>query len=84
VRATAEVGGGRFSVRVHDEGAGIPPTEREAVFEPFHRVDARVPGAGLGLAIVRDIARLHGGRAFVADEGPGTTVVIEGPSELSS
>jgi signal transduction histidine kinase len=84
VRVTAEVGGGRFSVRVHDEGAGIPPTEREAVFEPFHRVDARVPGAGLGLAIVRDIARLHGGRAFVADEGPGTTVVIEGPSELSS
>lgn len=50
---------------VEDHGVGIPPEHRERVFERFHRVDparaAETGGAGLGLAIVRRIARLHGG-----------------------
>lgn len=54
-----------FSLAVEDRGVGIPPEHAERVFERFHRVDparaAESGGAGLGLAIVRRIARLHGG-----------------------
>ena len=52
-------------IAVEDHGVGIPPEHAERVFERFHRVDparaAESGGAGLGLAIVRRIARLHGG-----------------------
>ena len=57
-------------IEVRDQGPGIAPADRAQVFEPFWRKDERRPGAGLGLAIVRDIARLHGGTASV-DETPG-------------
>ena len=52
-------------IAVEDHGVGIPPEHIERVFERFYRVDparaAESGGAGLGLAIVRRIARLHGG-----------------------
>ena len=51
---------------VMDAGAGVPEGERERVFQPFHRLGADGKGAGLGLALVRQIARLHGGEAAVA------------------
>jgi signal transduction histidine kinase len=46
---------GRISLRICDSGAGVPEAEREKLFEPFYR--------GLGLSIVRQIARRHGGEA---------------------
>jgi signal transduction histidine kinase len=49
-----------------DAGAGIPELERERVFSPFHRLGGDSRGMGLGLALVRQIARLHGGDAVVA------------------
>ena len=56
---------GKASIIVEDHGIGIPPEHRARVFERFHRVDgsrsAETGGAGLGLAIVRRIAQLHGG-----------------------
>ena len=59
---------------VEDHGVGIPPDEAERVFERFHRVDparaAETGGAGLGLAIVRRIARLHGGDVSLAAAKP--------------
>ncbi len=76
VLVTVERRNGHAVVSVHDDGPGIPPEDRERVFEPFER--GGHGGAGLGLAIVREVARGHGGRAYVADE-PGATVVLEIP-----
>ena len=45
---------------------GIPEAERERVFSPFHRLSKDSAGTGLGLSLVRQIARLHGGDAIVA------------------
>ena len=64
----------RAWLAVEDHGVGIPPDEAKRVFERFHRVDparaAETGGAGLGLAIVRRIARLHGGDATFAAVNP--------------
>jgi signal transduction histidine kinase len=59
------------SVSVVDRGPGIPPEDRERIFERFWRGSARdLHGAGLGLAIVREIAKAHGARIAV-DSNPG-------------
>jgi signal transduction histidine kinase len=65
------------SLRVHDDGSGIAENEREAVFEPFHRIAGSPAGAGLGLAIVREVARAHGGDARVEPDTEGCTLVID-------
>ena len=61
-------------IAVEDHGTGIPPEHAAQVFERFHRVDparaAETGGAGLGLAIVRRIARLHGGDVTLAAAKP--------------
>ncbi len=65
VRVRAERRNGTLSIYVEDDGPGIPEDERELVFKPFYRIDhARNQDSGstgLGLAIARDIARIHGG-----------------------
>lgn len=60
--------GGRVRIAVEDEGPGVPEAERERIFEAFER--GGTSGFGLGLALVRRIAELHGGRAW-AEERPG-------------
>jgi signal transduction histidine kinase len=55
---------------VEDDGPGIPPEERERVFERFHRSRRDVPGVGLGLAIVKAIVREHRGEITLS-ERPG-------------
>lgn len=71
--------GARTVIQVDDDGEGIPPGERDRVFEPFARLDrsrARASGGfGLGLAIVRQVARWHGGDAVVTDSPLGGTRV---------
>ncbi len=52
-------------IAVIDSGAGIPPDQREQVFTPFYRLGGHRTGAGLGLSLVRQIARLHNGDAKV-------------------
>ena len=70
---------------VQDRGVGIPPGELKSVFKRFYRVSnrslAHVKGTGLGLFIVRAIAKKHGGRVFAKSlgEGHGTTIVLELP-----
>jgi two-component system, OmpR family, sensor histidine kinase SenX3 len=72
-------------LRVRDRGIGIPAQELKRIFKRFYRVPSRlrshVRGTGLGLFIVRAIARAHGGRVFAesAGEGRGATVTFELP-----
>ena len=67
-------------IEIRDEGPGIPDSEHERVFEPFYRLRPRSSGAGLGLNLAREIARLHGGRIDVMS-GPwrGARVRIQLP-----
>ncbi len=58
---------------VIDHGPGIPVGERERIFEPFYRARRDTPGTGLGLSLVRRIAKLHGGDARVVDAPGGAT-----------
>jgi signal transduction histidine kinase len=71
---------------VSDDGPGIPVADRERVFERFTRLDdARTRdsgGAGLGLAIVRELVQRHGGTVRFAGAPPGTTVVVTLPAPL--
>ncbi len=73
-----------LEVEVADTGAGIEPLERERVFEPFVQGPSRVQGksgsAGLGLAIARAIVEAHGGRIWVASDGPGTSIRFRVPA----
>jgi signal transduction histidine kinase len=74
-------------LRVRDCGAGIPQHELKRIFKRFYRVAQRsnAKGTGLGLFIVRAIARKHGGNVFAESEGPGkgTTVTLELPRRMA-
>jgi two-component system sensor histidine kinase TctE len=78
-------GAARLVLEVEDSGSGIPESERERVFSPFYRAAASMQvnpgGAGLGLAIVRDIAVLHGGTVSLSDgaHGRGLKVTVAFP-----
>ena len=61
-------------LQVEDNGPGIPPAERELVFQPFYRaLGTNVDGSGLGLPIVREIAQRHGATITVDAANPGQT-----------
>jgi PAS domain S-box-containing protein len=73
--------GDRVELRVADTGVGIPQADLPRMFERFHRVKhsrARThEGTGIGLALVQELARIHGGGVTVAsEEGRGTTFVV--------
>jgi len=65
----------RVAVRVTDQGPGIPKPELKQIFKRFYRVPgpmaSAVKGTGLGLYIVRSVAKRHGGRAWAESEGDG-------------
>ncbi|HEX9108072.1 MAG TPA: HAMP domain-containing sensor histidine kinase, partial [Longimicrobiales bacterium] len=74
----------RARIWVDDEGPGIAPEDRDKVFDPFYRsprdAGSAVAGSGIGLAVVREIATLHGGRAWAeAAPGGGARITIEIP-----
>ena len=73
------------SLRVRDQGPGIPKMELKQIFKRFYRVPGplatRVKGTGLGLFIVRSVAKRHGGRAWAESDGPGrgSTFILQLP-----
>jgi len=87
VHVTVEVKqeNGRVGVRVTDRGPGIPQSELTQIFKRFYRVPgltaSKVKGTGLGLYIVRSVAKRHGGRAWAESEGlgKGSAFVVEFP-----
>ncbi|MDT8999387.1 ATP-binding protein [Paucibacter sp. APW11] len=85
IRLSAWVEGGQVLLALDDDGEGIPEALREAVFTPFKRLDGRKErasrGFGLGLAIVRRIAEIHGGEARMASapELGGARLLISWP-----
>jgi two-component system sensor histidine kinase KdpD len=84
VSVRARAVGTRILVRIVDRGPGIPPAERERVFEPFYeagRSPAERRGSGLGLAITRGFVEANGGRVWVESlPGQGTSFVFEFPA----
>lgn len=72
VRVDGGVEGGQAFVRVSDNGPGVPPSERDTVFDMFRRgsTSAGSPGSGIGLAFSRRVAERHGGTLEV-DDAPG-------------
>ena len=84
VRVAASRRGSSAVIEVRDTGCGIPENFRESVFQPFFRVDKsrsrEYGGAGLGLALVWEIADLHGGSVWVEESSDkGTTIAVELP-----
>ena len=76
-------------LKVQDRGVGIPPNELKTIFKRFYRVPNRalpqVRGTGLGLFLVRTIAKRHGGRvsAQSAGQGKGSTVILQLPRSVA-
>lgn len=84
------VSDGRALVCVDDQGLGIPPADRERIWDRFWRLErdrgSAVAGTGIGLSVVRELVALHGGRAWAEDAPisqpggrPGSRFVIELP-----
>jgi signal transduction histidine kinase len=75
VAVTVERAGSRTTISVDDDGPGVPPGERDRLFEPFTRVEGSrgrdSGGVGLGLAIVKSVAEWHGGEARISDSPLG-------------
>jgi K+-sensing histidine kinase KdpD len=88
VSVRARAVGGRLLMRVVDRGPGVPPAQRERIFEPFYRAGTEGSGghrgSGLGLAIARGLVTVNGGRIWVESlPGQGTTFAMEFPLEPS-
>ncbi|MDH6269818.1 two-component system OmpR family sensor kinase [Rhizobium sp. SG_E_25_P2] len=87
VTVTLAAEGDAAILRIRDHGPGIAPQDRERVFEPFYRPAGRSEadgGWGLGLSLVAEIARLHGGSVIIENvEGAGACILVriaKGPS----
>jgi signal transduction histidine kinase len=84
VHVCLQAEGDAWVIAVRDEGEGVPAEEAERIFEPFYRgsKSKKQGGAGLGLSIVREIARHHGGKAYLRPtEGKGATFAIAIPRQ---
>jgi signal transduction histidine kinase len=80
---------GHFTLSVSDTGPGIPPEERENIFQKFRQVDSSNTrakgGTGLGLAIAREIVEMHGGRIWGESTlGEGSTFHMKLPARAAA
>jgi PAS domain S-box-containing protein len=84
IRVTVGLVGGHAELRVADTGCGIPADALPRIFERFHRVEGARSrtheGSGIGLSLVQELVKLHGGTIAVAsEEGRGTTFTVRVP-----
>ncbi|HEX6518610.1 MAG TPA: DUF4118 domain-containing protein [Streptosporangiaceae bacterium] len=80
----ARLDGQAVLLEVVDHGRGVPDTHKELIFEPFARVDDRLPGVGLGLAVAKGFAEAMGGAIVARDTlGGGLTVQVTLPAAAS-
>lgn len=80
---TVDAAGEEVELRVVDHGPGIPPSERDRIFHPFHRLgdNSNDAGDGLGLAVARGFVDAMNGRMHVEDTpGGGLTMVLALPA----
>ena len=88
IEIRAEVTGGELVCAIKDDGIGICPDDQQFIFDAFYQVDepnsTRFRGAGLGLALVRELATLLGGSLAVSSEiGRGSTFVFRLPVQIA-
>jgi len=80
----AECRDGEIRISISDRGPGVPPSERDRIFEPFYRAPGATPdvrGAGLGLSIARRLAEAQGGSLEINErQGGGSTFVLALPA----
>ena len=80
VRATVERSASAITIRVVDDGAGVPADAHERIFQRFARLNQEYAGAGLGLPIARWVAEAHGGSLVLESTGPhGSTFTVSLP-----
>jgi signal transduction histidine kinase len=80
VAVHAHAAGAWLTLRVIDDGPGVPREELERIFEPFHRSSDHAGGSGLGLAIARGFVEANGGRLRAESvRGRGSTFVFQLP-----
>jgi signal transduction histidine kinase len=90
VRVRLAAQGRGVQLSVSDEGPGVPPAERERIWQPYRRLrrdaESAAGGSGIGLSVVRDLVELHGGEVAVGDAPGGGArfeVWLPGPIERS-
>jgi signal transduction histidine kinase len=75
---------GHVTIRVRDDGPGIPSEERPKLFRKFYQIDddftGQIPGWGLGLAFVKNVVAAHGGSVGLEDREKGSEFWIRLPS----
>ena len=71
--------------QVNDNGPGVAKVDRSRIVERFQRLDCsrNTPGHGLGLNLVDAVARIHGGRLVLKDNGPGLVAILELPLRVA-
>jgi len=80
VRIAAEPRGDRVAIRIADNGSGIPPADRERIFEPFHTGRREQGGTGLGLSIARSLLASSGGTISALPAERGACFEVELPA----
>jgi signal transduction histidine kinase len=78
--------GGEIEIRIADSGSGVPPDQRERIFDRFVQIDGGAPlasrsGRGLGLTFCKAAVEAHGGRIWVEDANPGAVFCIRLPDD---
>jgi len=82
ILVSCQAQGDNIAIKVSDTGAGISRKDQARLFEPFIKIDKESPGLGLGLALSKEIAILHGGRiAVTSEEGKGSVFTVLLPIE---